>query len=402
MSWVDFNNKKKAVNEVSDYLDLVEVKQKKTNTDLVSKIMVQPDKLGFSTLHNLGNTCFYNAVLQGLYHSEPLRNFFLSGNFQFKNRFTQKFAHLFRTMAKNNYKLSPHNLYQAFAFQVACNSPFDRNRYFEHDQQDAHEALGFMLSMLHESLKTNNFYDDSIYDPSADQKLIKHSVAQLEKETTVSLINDIFMIQFHIRTQCTVCQKTNHKFEFLSELALPMMGKVKTDGTNPPDIYDYLKNYCAREILKGENAYHCEACCEKCNQKDPEAKKCTKTVGLQKTTIWRLPECLIIVFKRFNRYWDRQKNQLVDEKNEDFVDYPVINLDLTPQMGNRTSSKQLYDLYAVNYHNGRSRHGGHYYASAKANHKWFIINDEMFEYVSRPSEVVNDEAYILYYRRKQV
>jgi len=395
MSWLEFEQKKNA-SEISPYLDL-NLKIQRKNVDDHNKLIVPDGKLGISTFGNMGNTCFFNCVLQALYHTKPLRDFFLSGKYQLTNRFAQKFADLIRTMTKNNYKMSPHQVFQAFAFQVAVNSPFDRNRYFEHDQQDAHEALGFMLSMLHESLKSNQVYDDSVFHPMVDRKLVKQSVDQLKGETTVSPINDIFMIQFHIRTQCTSCKKTNHKFEFLSELVLPMMGVDQK-----LDIYDYLKSYCTREILKKDNAYHCESCCEKCGNPDSPAEKCTKTVGLQRTKVWRLPQCLIIVLKRFNRYWDRQRNQLVDEKNENFVNYPIVNLDLTQHVGYPTTTKQIYDLYAVNYHSGRSRHGGHYYAAAKANHKWFILNDEMFEYVSRLEEIVNDDAYILYYQRKEV
>jgi ubiquitin C-terminal hydrolase len=308
----------------------------------------------------------------------------------------RELTELFKVMAQGNYRLSPKAAYGAFAFA---------KKKFDHDQEDAHEALIFMLGHIHEALKTRAKYNDlTVHDHPKDRQLVQSSLKQLNAITSVSPINQCFMIQFHQRTQCTGCMTISHRFPISYELLLPLNNTDKY-----MNIYDLLNDFCSRETMEGEEAYHCEKCCQKCQLKGPTTRaraeananlKCTKTKALKKTTLWRLPECLIVVIGRFKCYWDSRINNMREEKNDKFIDYPVVDFDLTSKTSYPGASKQLYDLYATINHIGRSTHGGHYYACAKGTNRWLILNDEMFEYINRLDQVISDRAYILFYRRK--
>ena len=61
----------------------------------------------------------------------------------------------------------------------------------------------------------------------------------------------------------------------------------------------------------------------------------------------RMPEILIVHLKRFNNdRWSREKNSAV-------VDFPLLNLDMSPWVVNEDEKKNSqYDLYAVSQHYG--------------------------------------------------
>lgn len=369
--------------EISDYLDLVINKQGHT-----SQYCFRDDnRMPTSTLRNLGNTCFFNSIIQALFYSTPFRNAVLNGNYNSSNSFWLQLTNLFKTMCQGNYRLSPKALYGSFSLA---------KKKFDHEQEDAHETLIFILGLLHEALKVNHQFTDlnSHYD-SKDRQLVKKSLDQLNQTTTLSPINQTFIIQFHQRTQCCGCMTISHRFPISYEIVLPLNNTSKY-----MNIYDLLNDFCSRETLKGDEAYHCEKCCLKCGNSENPAEKCTKTEALKKTTFWRLPECLIVVIGRFKCYYDPRIQNMREEKNEKFVDYPVKNFDLTSKTSYPNASKQLYDLYSTVNHIGQSTHGGHYYTCSKGNSKWFLLNDEIFENINRLDQVVSDRAYILCYRRK--
>jgi ubiquitin C-terminal hydrolase len=72
--------------------------------------------------------------------------------------------------------------------------------------------------------------------------------------------------------------------------------------------------------------------------------------------------------------------------------------DIKPQ---RVNDLCLYDLYAVVSHSG-NLHGGHYISHAKhpVSKKWQTFNDSSVKDVKNPSEVINSQAYLLFYQQK--
>ena len=56
-----------------------------------------------------------------------------------------------------------------------------------------------------------------------------------------------------------------------------------------------------------------------------------------------------------------------------------------------------YELFALTIHVG-SLEQGHYVAFTKRNQKWYLFNDEEYEVV-KEAEALNQEAYLLFYRK---
>ena len=106
--------------------------------------------------------------------------------------------------------------------------------------------------------------------------------------------------------------------------------------------------------------------------------------------IYSLSEVLIIHLKRFRN----------NRKIENFVDFPIENLDLTKYLHNK-KEKYIYDLFGVSNHSG-SLNGGHYYAYCKnwKDGEWYEFNDSHVSKIDN-KKIVSDNAYVLFYKRKR-
>ncbi|XP_068242190.1 ubiquitin carboxyl-terminal hydrolase 19-like [Palaemon carinicauda] len=133
--------------------------------------------------------------------------------------------------------------------------------------------------------------------------------------------------------------------------------------------------------------------------------RCKKPVEATKQmSIWRLPHVLIIQLKRFSF-----KYVLYSDKIDKIVQYPVRGLNVQPYMSRKPEDgPAIYDLYGVINHMGRLL-GGHYtaYARTVAKHDtrqseidWRLFDDSRVS-LCQESRVVNEQAYLLLYRRRE-
>jgi len=167
-------------------------------------------------------------------------------------------------------------------------------------------------------------------------------------------------------------------------------------------------------MLSGDEVWHCPRC-----KRDREATK--------RITISRAPEFLIIHFKRFSASHSQSAKKIHVP-----VDFPLNNLDIEPFMlpsptaedvstiAHRYGKEALetppamrppyrYDCYAVMRHLGGTMTSGHYISLVKdvARGCWREFNDERItdfqpQDLRGGSKLQNEQAYILFYQRKDV
>jgi len=145
-------------------------------------------------------------------------------------------------------------------------------------------------------------------------------------------------------------------------------------------LNDCFQLFTRKEKLSAEDAWYCSLC--------KEHREATK-----KMELWKLPQILVIHIKRF------QYSKLWREKIDILVDFPLTSLNLKDFIVNVEAQDTIYDLYAVSNHSG-GLGGGHYTASIKYNDgNWYYCNDSNVSKM-KESEVVCEEAYVLFYYRR--
>ncbi|XP_050667037.1 ubiquitin carboxyl-terminal hydrolase 31 [Leptidea sinapis] len=173
-----------------------------------------------------------------------------------------------------------------------------------------------------------------------------------------------------------------------------------------------LAHYTRAETLAVEDAWRCPQC--------QRYMPVVKTLGL-----WSLPDILVIHLKRFRQ----QAKGRTSTKLTTMVEFPLNDFDMTPHLvrKNKTSAESpghsrsprrrpsktpsipqenIYDLYAICYHHGDDLETGHYTAACKNpyENRWYKFDDSRVTAVNDEdafSELVNNSAYMLFYKRKR-
>ncbi|KIP08809.1 hypothetical protein PHLGIDRAFT_361006 [Phlebiopsis gigantea 11061_1 CR5-6] len=166
-------------------------------------------------------------------------------------------------------------------------------------------------------------------------------------------------------------------------------------------LQDCLDEFTKEEQLGEDDLWYCPQC-----KKHQQATK--------RFDLWSVPDVLVVHLKRFSN------SRILRDKIDTFVEFPLTGLDLTSMIGERkvannlaaagedllalglddTEEPLVYDLFAVDEHLG-GLGGGHYraYAYNTTDDTWYHFDDS---YVSRarPEAAVNQNAYLLFYRRR--
>lgn len=255
---------------------------------------------------------------------------------------------------------------------------------------------------------------------------------QLSSSPSVRAVQPQQTMQLPSATQLFVIRPVNSRAQSL----VPPAGEPLEDkGDEPLDLSD--KRYLAMdwktsEALRGhcliqdkevecevEGSYSIqrnqpttlEACIELFTQPENLSEgdswrcpRCKKPVEATKQmSVWRLPHVLIIQLKRFSF-----KYVLCSDKIDKFVQYPIRGFNLQPYMScEPEDGPAIYDLYGVINHMGRLL-GGHYTSYARLFSKadtrqseldWRLFDDSRVSFCPE-SRVVNEQAYLLLYRRR--
>lgn len=393
-------------------------------------------------LYNLGNLCYMNCMLQCLAATPQLTHFFfpnlgslvqtptmnyrehinMDNKLGTKGILTNQFVEVLRQMfSKDGLLMLP------AAFKQAMGLLLPNQQFASCDQQDCIEFLDFMLDRLHEDLN-----QPSVTSPEERKRILELSPEEektrerlpIRLALTVewerylrlnfSVIVDYFQGQYLSQLRCLECGTTSTTYNSFLILSLPIPTRHNGLSIDRILVEKLFDEYTTTELLDDENKWHCPSC-----KRDT---KSTKTIKLT-----RLPQVLIIHFKRFSLNSQGYFNKL-----DTFVTYPVneeldltkywtgkVGTALTEQQQLMTSEEEQkylldmpmrnqlppfrYKLYGVANHYG-SMTTGHYTSyvykqSDRKTKKWCYFDDEKVTYNCRPEQVLNRNAYCLFYHR---
>ena len=186
------------------------------------------------------------------------------------------------------------------------------------------------------------------------------------------LVN-LFTGQLHGRTECASCSYVSHRFDPFWSLDLPVSGSVS-------DLNQLLTNFTKVEKLGETEQVECDRCKG-------------KSRALRRTTLWRLPQVLIISLKR------AQGSHQHSSRFSSSKASTSVNINSTLELRSYLSVERQntkYELYATANHYGSRTHFGHCTCSILKDGKWYEIDDMTIMPLEAPDP---RSVCILFYRR---
>ena len=337
----------------------------------------------------LGNTCYFNSVIQLLYHIDSFRDrvnawkiaVFAASSARGVNPASA--APLSISMAELFDKMDPPDDASGGAWKVrvpvVTPKPFLRvvQRMFpdfadQSHQHDAHELLTAILNGLEDEMHS-----------------VEKEYGIIDKQRC--LVHGLFEGTNLFEMQCCGCDSVTTREEpFLNvDIDIPMAEKPSKTF-----LRDLLSNRQRREVMTGEERYFCDSC--RCSQE-----------ATRRVLIGKVPQVLLIQLKRF--HCDYTKGQLSKTSNQ--VIFP-LQLEFK-----QNGTDLLFDLCGCVVHIGRGLNSGHYVCVCKTKEQWFVFNDDYIVPVDEgwlrkiyggrvvveddgKEKVFNSHAYLLAYVRR--
>ena len=244
------------------------------------------------------------------------------------------------------------------------------------------ESKNILICFPHFSEKWHNLNIGSKKCPICDEpysKKVKYCLLSTKLKKTLKIS---YLINKIGEDKPLIIYAKSQVYDLYSELYqnLTLRSFIKETDKKEKDnisIYDSLELFNTEEIIFDDLKWFCDEC--------NKNVKCKKTFQIYKT-----PYYLIIHLKRFN---NKKKNSIFGSKNDIFVDYPEI-LNLRDFIIGPEKEKSIYYLYGVVCH---KKLFNHYYSFCKNRGIWIMLDDKYFD---QCTELINKEAYLLFYRRK--
>jgi len=354
-------------------------------------------------LRNLGNTCFFNSVLQVLLASPSFISTLRKVSRQLNsNSMTAEILALHD--AKHEGVRNPRDVFMIMVRQKKMFGYFN--------QQDSHECFVTILDALEDEFKaaklrvdTLPFYGYLVYKCHCLNCKTSEWIFQdntnflldlneedenldIKNRLTQELIDQSKATESLKIDNQTINQNKNVTlagFDVKRDALYIDLAKEVNSSIGKTDTERLLARYFDFTIhSRKKNNYKCDKCKE------------ASTYGYNKYYIFSLPEILVICLKKFEKTYSGMKKY---SKNVSFS----AELDLSRyilEKSGRENEDARYELYGAVQHSG-SLNGGHYVCYVmKESGSWYYISDSYFNKVNA-SAALNSDAYLLFYRRKR-
>ncbi|KAL9865619.1 ubiquitin carboxyl-terminal hydrolase 16 isoform 6-T12 [Geothlypis trichas] len=385
-------------------------------------------------LSNLGNTCFFNAVMQNLSQTPVLRELLKEAKIPGTTIKIESpelcmepqlikldqpgpltlAMHQFVTEMQETKKgvVTPKEL-----FAQVCKKAI---RFKGYQQQDSHELLRYLLDGMRaeeiQQISIGMLKALSDCNKQSEEEL-KKKIKEYEKKKGIqSFVDRIFGGELTSTIMCEECRTVSLVHESFLDLSLPVLDVQKGKITKR----DNVKKNKEKESEDEEDKINDHYLKQKYEPRGTSEKKCVYTNAKKQMLISLAPPILTLHLKRF------QQAGFNLQKVNKHIKFPEV-IDLAPFCTAKCknvaegNTKVLYSLYGVVEHSGTMR-SGHYTAYVKMrpmnNHlsdlvlrgqsqasetepvkgQWFHISDTHIQPVS-VSKVLSSQAYLLFYER---
>uniref|UniRef100_A0A3B5MXH2 ubiquitinyl hydrolase 1 n=1 Tax=Xiphophorus couchianus TaxID=32473 RepID=A0A3B5MXH2_9TELE len=265
-------------------------------------------KPGVVGLDNIGNSCYFNAVMQCLCSTMPFVEDLLS---QETSRELAKYCGIVQVFIELLEQMWQGSSTSCSPVQVMSALPSIFPQFDSYTQQDAQELLLHLLDALHEDLK------------KVHQNLSSANTNQSRSSKTEStIVSDLFEGQLSYLTSFLHCGHEARNSQTFTILSLPI-----PNGNKKCSIQDCLSLFFEETVLTGAEQTYCSDCGLR--------REATVQTYLNKP-----PEILILHLKRFGC---KGRRQVKLSANVSFS----MELDITPFLSSSVRSWSSYHLYAV-------------------------------------------------------
>jgi ubiquitin carboxyl-terminal hydrolase 8 len=330
----------------------------------------------YGGLINLGNTCYLNSCVQILNYTYELDILFsLNIKPYIKTNEQSIVLEEWKDLKDNMSRhilISP-NKFVASVFKI-CNE--NSNIHLGWNQNDITEFFLFMMDCFHKSIsrKIQTNINGTAENATDELALKCFHLLKCMYESEYSEILDLFY-GISVSFITSINNSINHSIVpenyFILNLSLPL----NNDENLSFSLYDCFDLFVKKELLENDNAWFND-------------KTGVKENVFKYTQFWNFPKILIITLNRF----------MNNTKVNNLIHFPLENLNLSKYVVGYNSMTFIYDLYAVGNHYG-NLNMGHYTSTVKDKYgNWYNYNDNLIEKIENFTQIVNSNAYCLFYR----